>query len=327
MSDLSQLSQERLSTLTHAPNGALHSSDLTWTESRTSDLLRERMLAPDPEPRSSPSSPTDNSSKRKRKRRSRSSVFEGGLIFAVLILLAAAGVVLAMATAPGKKSTSSQHAKVPPRNLSTAIYDRFDRADAAQAIGTSETGQAWTIVGAPWGVQDRQASIGAADSGKRTVAVIGLGTGDGNAQVTLTKVASGAGLVFRYRDAFNFWAITASPKFGTWNIVKVVNGQPTNIDNVGKASVDDNTTIAAKFQGNHIVFSLNGKEIKTLEDSTFATERYAGMVAVADDAHEARFDNFVGNVVRAQSSTASSTAPAPPAGAGISGVKSSTSSK
>jgi hypothetical protein len=326
MSDLSQLSQERLSILTQAPNGAPHPSDLTWTESRTSDLMRDRVPAPDPALRSSATSPPDHSSKRKRKRGSRSGIFEGGLIFAVLILLAAAGVVLAMATAPGKKSTPSAKAKVPQRNLSTAIYDRFDRADAGQAIGTSETGQAWTIVGAPWGVQDGQASIGGADSGKRTVAVIGLGTGDGTTQVTLTKVASGAGLVFRYRDAFNFWAITAAPKFGTWNIVKVVNGQPSNVDNVGKAAVVDGTTIAARFQGNHIVFSVNGKDIKSFEDSTFATERYAGMVGVADDAHAARFDNFVGSIGRAQSPTASSTAPAASSGEGISGVK-STSSK
>jgi hypothetical protein len=248
------------------------------------------------------------------------------LIFAVLILLAAAGVVLAMATAPGKKSTANPSAKVPPRNLNTAVYDRFDRADAAQAIGTSETGQAWTIVGAPWGVKDRQASIGAAASGKRTIAVIGLGTSDGSAQVTLTKVASGAGLVFRYRDAFNYWAITAAPKFGTWNIVKVVGGQTINVANVGKSSVADDDTIAAKFQGTHISFQLNGKEIKSLDDPTFATERYVGMVGVADDAHAARYDNFVGTVARSQAPTASSTTPAAPPGEGISGVK-STSSK
>ncbi len=115
----------------------------------------------------------------------------------------------------------------------------------------------------------------------------------------MAKVVAGGGLVFRYRDAFNYWAFTAAPKFGTWNIQKVVDGQTINLGNVGRAPVVDNTTISAKFQGDHIAFQINGADVKSLDDPTFATERFVGMVGVADDEHAARFDNFVGNVTRA----------------------------
>ena len=161
------------------------------------------------------------------------------------------------------------------------------------------------MTGAPWGVQEGQASLAGADAGRRAVAVLGLGTSDGSAQVTVAKVVAGGGLVFRYRDAFNYWALTAAPKFGTWNIQKIVDGQTINLGNVGRAPVVDNTTISAKFQGDHISFQVNGADVKSLDDPTFATERFVGMVGVADDEHAVRFDNFVGNVTRAQTSASS----------------------
>jgi hypothetical protein len=322
---MKELSPERMSTWSQAIGGNLRTSDLTWTESQLSDLTRERALGYEPEPRSSPEPPTETDHPRRRKRTSRwTNVLHGGLIVAVLAVLAVAGVSLAVWTAPGKKVPAAAP-KVPARNFNTAIYDRFDRDSGTTSIGTTETGQAWTIVGAPWGVQNGQASLGASDGGKRSVAVAGLGTGDGTVQVTMTKVVAGGGLVFRYHDAFNFWSVTAAPKFGTWNIVKVVNGQTTNVGNLGGVSVVDNTTIRAKFQGDHIAFEINGKEVKSVDDPTFATERYVGMIATADNQHGARFDNFVGNVTRAPTTASSVPSSSPSTSASVPETASSAS--
>jgi hypothetical protein len=236
------------------------------------------------------------------------------VIVAVLGLLAAAGVSLAVFTAPDKKEAAPP-SKVPARTVNTAIYDRFDRGEASSSIGGAETGQAWSVTGAPWGVQDGQAIVVGADAGRRSVAVAGLGTSDGSAQVTVAKVVAGGGLVFRYHDAFNYWALTAAPKFGTWNIQKIVDGQTINLGNVGRTPVEDNTTIGAKFQGGHISFQVNGADVKSIDDPTLATERFVGMVGLADDEHAARFDNFVGNVTRpdgSSSSPASDVASVPP---------------
>jgi hypothetical protein len=233
-------------------------------------------------------------------------------VVALFAVLAVGGVVLAVVTRPSSTTRTVSASGVPPRGPNTAIYDRFDRADSA-TLGQAETGQAWKVVGAPFGVQDGQVFITKADSAKRTVAIIGLGTSNGSVQATMTKIAAGNGIVFRYHDAFNFWALTAAPTFATWNLQKVVDGITTKVGNVGTTATADGTVIRVRFQDDHIAVDVNGVEQTVFVDNTFVNERTVGILGVAEDTRPARWDNFVAAISRQASS--STTSPSTPTSA------------
>jgi len=67
---------------------------------------------------------------------------------------------------------------------------------------------------------------------------------NGFVQITMATVTNQSGLVFRLRNASNYWAIVAAPPFATWNVIRVVDGETETIGNVGLAPVIDRTVIA-----------------------------------------------------------------------------------
>lgn len=225
-------------------------------------------------------------------------------IFAVIAVI---GVVTSVVTAPhkAKKVASVGNGPVPPRGPNTLVYDTFDRLDNAASLGRTATGQPWAVVGVPWAIQGGQASVAKADQSKRTVAVVDLGFSDGSVQVAMSKVVAGSGIVFRYRDASNYWAVTAAPRYGTWNLQKAVDGTVTTLGNVGLVGANDGTTIRVTFDRSHITIEVNGIEERSFNDADLVDETQVGMVGIADTSLAARWDNFVGSVLAPRAGVAS----------------------
>ncbi len=151
---MKELSPEGRTAWAHAVGGSLRPSDVGSMEVRPPEGSGDRVmvdepvsppqpvLPPLPPMPSFPDSSPDPGRPRRRKQTSGwTNVLHGGVIVAVLGLLAAAGVSLAVFTAPEKKPAAAP-SKVPPRTVNTAIYDRFDRGDASTRSAGAETGQA-----------------------------------------------------------------------------------------------------------------------------------------------------------------------------------------
>ncbi len=170
--------------------------------------------------------------------------------------------------------------------------DQFDRPNDPTSMGNFAPGRPWSEDAGTWGIVDGEAYL--ARSGEfRNHSVIGLGQGDGGAQVRLDKVVNGAGLVFRYVGPYNYWAVVAVPDVATWNVIKVVDGTQEVVGNTGQSPTADGTTVAVRMEGDTIDVIINGRIRKTIVDDFQAEAGKVGVTARGADSGDARFDDFV----------------------------------
>ncbi len=128
-----------------------------------------------------------------------------------------------------------------------------------------------------------------------------------------TKLTQGWGLIFRYKGAYNYWMLTATPKFGTYNLVKVENGKVLPGYNSGLAKQESGTIVRVEFQGPNISLFVNNQPVKTISDPSNAGGTKVGMVAAELAGREAQWSQFV---VKRQAPTLAPGAPAGPKGGG-----------
>ena len=82
-------------------------------------------------------------------------------------------------------------------------------------------------------------------------------------------IAPGQGLAFRCQGAANCWRVEAVPRFGTWNVIKVVRGTERLVANLGTVPVESGTVIRVELEGGTLRFMVNGRLRRTIVDSTF----------------------------------------------------------
>jgi hypothetical protein len=170
--------------------------------------------------------------------------------------------------------------------------DQFDRPDSTTALGNFAPGRPWLADAGTWGIENDEAYI--ADVGEfRNHAVVGLGQGDGGAQVRLDKVTNGAGLVFRYIGPYNYWAVVAVPEVATWNVIKVVDGDQEVVGNTGQSPTADGTTVGVRLRGDTIEVIVNGRVRKTIVDDFQVDAGKVGITARGPASGDTRWDDFV----------------------------------
>ena len=84
------------------------------------------------------------------------------------------------------------------------LLDTFSRTDTTSGLGTSESGQAWTIARSTWRINSNNATT----AGSKTdypLAYVDLGFYNGNFQAN--ELAPGMGVAFRVKDANNWYAV------------------------------------------------------------------------------------------------------------------------
>lgn len=170
--------------------------------------------------------------------------------------------------------------------------DQFDRADSTTTLGALAPRHRWQAVAGTWGITEHQAHLAAADP-LRSIAVVDLGQGDGGVQVRLDEITESAGIVFRYENPYNYWAVIAIPEVSTWNVIKVSDGDTEVVGNTGQSPTVDGTTIAVRMVGDTTGVVVNGRLRKTLVDDFLAAAGGVGITGKGPDAEDARFDDFV----------------------------------
>jgi hypothetical protein len=91
----------------------------------------------------------------------------------------------------------------------------------------------------------------------------------------------GMGLVFRYRDARNFWMLVPLSHFGTWNLYATVNGKATFMGNTGLSGLGTGT-VTVQLSGANIDVQVRRGLSRHLSSSLLAEARGAGLIAFAN---------------------------------------------
>jgi hypothetical protein len=210
----------------------------------------------------------------------------GGIAVVVVVLLAVGGALVLLGDDEDDGGGGEQ-------TEDASVVDSFDRADAPNELGATESGQPWTAESGVWGVQDEQAVLVEPNpDGQRSIAVVDLGASNGTVSATAGTMTGGWGLVFRYQGPFNYWYLTASPDFATYNLARVVDGEVQPLGGVGLAEVADGSVIQVRMDGATIEISVNGNPVKAITDTTLIGATQAGLLASGQAGAQATWETF-----------------------------------
>jgi hypothetical protein len=177
-------------------------------------------------------------------------------------------------------------------NLRPIVIDTFDRADNPDSLGDAGEGGTWEPVAGTWGTREDAAVTSGGSGDGPFLAVVPDGNGDGLTEVTMTVVEEGAGLVFRFLDAANYWSITANPGVGTWSVNRVIDGESELVGELA-GPTGDNTTLSVEQKGSALRFLLDGQEYLAVTDGALADQLQGGIIAAGTTNGEARWNRFL----------------------------------
>lgn len=210
---------------------------------------------------------------------------------AVFIALAVVGVLVGRASPP---NTSGPQALVVAANAEVA--DQFNRTDST-TLGRPRKAR-WATGAGEWGIRDGTAYV-VSNAADPAIAVVQASGADGVVQVTMATAANGCGLVFRYRDPANYWALTAVPGYATWNLERVIDGKTVIVANTGLSATKSGTVVTVRMRGDLLELFVDGKLAKQVKDRAFQTADRVGLLGRGPGATQARWDGFLADMERA----------------------------
>lgn len=185
-------------------------------------------------------------------------------------------------------------------------------ADDFEAAKVGSVPKGWTVArtgtgeGSVWSVvEDRTAPKGAkvlAQTAESPAAMFNLcladGTGFTDVEVTVAFKAvkgekdQGGGIVWRYRDANNYYVARFNPLEDNYRLYHVADGKRTQIGGKEelKAKAGEWHTLTVRMVGETITCSLNGKVQIEAKDKTFTKSGQVGLWTKADA--RTYFDDF-----------------------------------
>ena len=176
------------------------------------------------------------------------------------------------------------------------IRDDFAQDDT-DSLTAAETGESWTEFNGQFGLRNERASLLKRPESPTapSLALLDAPSPDGIVQITMLPEQTGSGGAFRCRDADNCLYVAAVPGFGTWNIMKRVNGVESKIGDLGLSSVVPGVALSVEFVGERITVSINGQRAAEITETDFVDEVGIGLVAAADGKFvtEARWSEFL----------------------------------
>jgi hypothetical protein len=173
--------------------------------------------------------------------------------------------------------TATVWAGTPP----SLVADDFARADATNGLGTATSGQRWNARRGVWGIRNAEATVVRSARRGFDLTLVRGGAADGTVEAELGTVRQGAGIAFRCRGPGNCWRLEAVPRFGTWNVIKVVRNRAVVLGNLGTAPVAAGTTVRVEMDGPRLRFSVDGVLQRSIRDTTHQSVPGVGLAATA----------------------------------------------
>jgi hypothetical protein len=175
-----------------------------------------------------------------------------------------------------------------------AYTDDFDRglpSDIFLGPRTGDEGFNWSTLGqGGWvAAADGVARVGNGPEGN-SLALLDAGQPDYAVVTTAVNATNGSGLVFRYQDVNNHWAILAAPDFATWNIVRYEFGAEVYRESVGLRPVSPGTRIGVSVLGPSVRVFIDGIEVWAQPNEAFRASTIIGLVG--PNSSGAAYDDF-----------------------------------
>lgn len=171
----------------------------------------------------------------------------------------------------------------------TTITDTFTRADNASSLGSTDTGQAWTVLSGTWGIASNRAS-NTPPGGANVVAVVDGGSANQVVQARIYTV--NAGYVYRAIDDANHFMVSVNSS-GNGTIYRKTAGGYTVLGGI-TASAAAGSLWQVEVVGSQHRYYVNGTFLVSLTDSAHSTGTRAGFNNFSSTA---TFDDFTLKVV------------------------------
>jgi hypothetical protein len=203
------------------------------------------------------------------------------VILAVLLVAVGLG---AMLYARGSDAAAQRSVGSP------VLQDRFAGPDSRSNLGPR-----WQQIRGVWGVRNREAYLSQAEA-PRSLAIVNTRRVGRSVSVSLPMLRNGMGVVFRYRDAENYWGIFASPRYGVWTVIKVLDGTEIRVGDTGNAPVVDMTRVNVQTHGAEFYVWFEHRysvtSPKRFTDADLRTAAGVGLLGPGESGNNGRFENF-----------------------------------
>jgi hypothetical protein len=206
-------------------------------------------------------------------------------VIVAFVVLAVAGVVIGRASPPRTDGTRPLIA-----SSNAEVADEFNRTDGT-SLGQPPKAH-WVVDKGEWGIRDGAAYV-VSPPGDPALAVVETDGPDGVVQVTMATSVNDCGLLFRYRDTANYWALTAVPGYATWNLERVIEGNSVIVANTGLSPTKSGTVLAVRMRGDLLELFVDGKLQKQVKDTAFQTESRVGLIGRGPAVAQARWDGLL----------------------------------
>lgn len=160
-----------------------------------------------------------------------------------------------------------------PAPITQIVSDSFNRADSATSLGSTSTGQTWTVIRGTWGITGNTAypADGCPAPG---YAVIDSGNKDGTIAVTATVNPQDTRIPFRVIDANNlYWVERKGGNPGFYELDKIVNGVSSVLASSSIAPKDGDI-IKIILSGPSINVYINGASTMSATDGSITSSKH-----------------------------------------------------
>jgi len=154
-------------------------------------------------------------------------------------------------------------------------------------------GVSWHAVKGDWNVAPNSTIVAKAGNLALSMLVTRASSPNATVQAKMPVVATGSGLVFRYKSPFDYWSIQAAREVASWRVIKVVGGKSTVVGNTGLSPTEPDTVVGVSTRTDGLLgVSFNGKLKVTFSDKALADQKGAGMIASGVKSSSAVFSGF-----------------------------------
>ena len=201
---------------------------------------------------------------------------------AALLVAALLGLGWYLGTRAADERVNAVIAELPGSDRYSDDFIRSETADEGKPAvlsGQAPSGLQWSTIGTEFFLDGGLATIGSGDDDAVGIAIIDTGWSNANIGATLDQAPAGTGLVFRFRDIDNYWALTSNPAAGTWTLTLVVDGETVLSEAIGLTSVDPGARVSILAQGAEIQTFVNGEPLLRVVDPHFELATAVGIIS------------------------------------------------
>lgn len=211
------------------------------------------------------------------------------VLFVVAVVALLGGVALIVSALRGGGTDGGGQAD----GADSRYSDDFERSDT-ESLGSTPGGVAWEATAGEWGIDGGAAVVRTPvpAPAPRSLALLDLGGGDGEVSVRASRIAPGWGIVFRYQGPFSYWTVVAVPDRRVLEIQKVKGMDVQTVGELGPVELRDGLVLGVRFVGPEISFTVDGRDVGTLEDPDFVGATKVGITVLRAGAEVARWDDF-----------------------------------